>query len=146
MSRDLITPHFRWSEVAYLHYDDTYTPDDAARRMIRLTCQLILEPLREHMGAPIYILPGGGYDPLRDADDVWISHRTSETTQHHHGGALDFRVGVSSAQAWDMGAALEWVDARLETLGIPGGLGVYLGAGNRFLHVDLRSPRARWEG
>jgi len=143
---DRITEHFRWAEVAYHAGCVTYEPDSCARRMIQLTCQLILEPLREHVGGPVYIIGGGGYDPLTNDAGEWVSHRTSCTTQHHHGGALDFRVGVSSNEPWDLDDAHEWIERRLDELGIPGGVGIYPGSSNRFIHVDLRTPAARWEG
>ena len=142
---DRITEHFRWSEIAYHHGGLIYLPGVVAMEAIRRTCELILEPLRMETGQPIHIVRGGGYDPLRDADGGWISHRRSETTQHHLGGALDFRVGTHWASGpFDVAAAAAWVERRLQAIGIPGGLGVYEQPRNRFVHVDLRSHRARW--
>ena len=139
---DLISPHFRAREVAYRRRGRIYLPDAISLRALSQTLALVLEPLRSAARSPIYVVPGGGYDPLRDADGEWISHRTSETTQHHHGGAVDFRIGARGAQPWDMGWASDWLEARLAALGIPGGIGVY--DRDRFIHVDLRGWRARW--
>jgi len=149
---DLITEHFAVREMAYRRRGRLYLPCGDALDALRRTCGLVLEPLRQESGAPIYVLPGGGYDPLRDpATDEWISHRTSSTTQHHLGGAVDFRIGARSAtQPWQPGWGLEetvrWLELRLRELGVPGGIGVYRTINNRFIHIDLRPWRARWQG
>ena len=146
-----LSSHFTVGEVAYHARDGkTYYPDAHAFDMLRMTCTLILEPMREayaakvHETIPIYILSGGGYDPLYDASGKWISHRSSKTTQHHHGGAIDFRIGVKKAVDWDIQWAYQFVLDRLEALGIEGGVGLYADGKNLFVHIDLRQKRARW--
>ena len=141
---------FALSEVAYRTRDRAYYPTGAPLDAIRRTVSEVLGPLREACGLPIYILRGGGFDPLRDPESgVWVSHRKSGTTKHHAGGALDFRIG-SAARAkawprpWSLMSTYRWVESRLADLGIPGGLGLYDAERNRFIHVDLRTFRARW--
>lgn len=136
---DNITEHFKVSEVAYRRHGEVYLPGPHAYDMIRLNLTLIVEPMRKVWGSPISIVDGGGYDPLRDESGKWVSHRTSPTTQHHVGGALDIRI-----KGWDIYEARMWIENRLKELGIGGGLGIY--PKDNFIHVDVRQQRARWEG
>ena len=146
--RGRITEHFRWAEVAYRRRGRVYWPCPVAQAALRRTCELVLEPLRALAGRPVHILAGGGYDPLRDESGAWVSHRAEGSkTRHHLGGALDFRVGARKAsEPWELMATAAWVEALLADLKIGGGLGLYPGPRNGFLHIDLRAKRARWKG
>jgi len=149
---DLITEHFSVREMAYRRRSRLYLPAGEALDALRRTCELVLEPLRAEADSPVHVLPGGGYDPLRDPETgEWISHRTSPTTQHHLGGAVDFRIGARKAAqpwapGWELDSTARWLERRLRELGIPGGIGVYRTPNNRFIHIDLRPWRARWQG
>jgi len=174
---DQITEHFAVGELAYRRRGRLYLPDEVALEALRRTCGLVLEPLRAEVNAEqglppghpdevgIYVLPGGGFDPLRDPrTGKWLSHRKSKTTQHHHGGAVDFRLGARRAgRAWAPGWSMERAAVRAAQLmaraGIPGGVGRYplqwvpdrkrpgrLKPINDFVHGDLRDWRARWTG
>lgn len=145
-------PYFRLSEFQYVchrrspHRGQIYLPSASALKNLQRLVQLVLCPLRAHFGLPVYILSGGGYDPLRDPETgLWVSHRRSKITQHRVGHAADFRVGARRAsEAWPLARTVNWILGRLQKLEIPGGVGVYAAERNCFLHVDLRSKRGRW--
>lgn len=153
-------PHFKWGEFAYHRGTKVYLPDAVAQMALRWTLRLFLVPLRQRLGESVNVVRGGGYDPVYDPDTgVYVSHRGTfeegtgrllrpSGTQHHHGGAVDFRVGATSAaDVWTIDEVYAWLERRAELLGV-GSVGMNLYPReqrkgkwvNNFIHIDTRDP------
>ncbi len=151
---------FHWREIRYIvghrcpqHLGEMLLPEvgSPAALGIERTVQLVLGPLRVECGLPIFIVGGGGYDPLRHPETgIYVSHRGNtekpSTTQHRF-GALDLRVGHSRRgpsfpAPWTYGRVGAWLRRQLSDLEIEGGLGRY--TVDCFWHIDLRARGARW--
>jgi len=150
---------FHWREVVYTccrgpHRGQRYAPDEEAQAAIRRCVEIFAWPMRQACGLPIFIVGGGGYDPLRDPETgIYVSHRGSaqkpSTTQHHHGGALDLRIGSSRrgrayAPPWGLDRAHVFLEEQARKAGIGAGIGIY--RTDNFLHADVRPKRGRWRG
>jgi uncharacterized protein YcbK (DUF882 family) len=69
-------------------------------------------------------------------------HHVATHSQHSLGRAIDFRVVLSGENEPLDPRDLE---KRIRDLGWTGGVGVYLGEGDRFVHADV-GPNRRWNG
>jgi hypothetical protein len=79
-------------------------------------------------------------------------HHVASHSQHSLGHALDFRMVLPEAPEGDIGPPAERepkdplvLEAQIRNLGWSGGTGVYLSAGDRFIHADV-GPNRRWIG
>lgn len=79
-----LTEFVRSSVAAQLHIDNTPTPDAVAN--LRLLCQTVLQPLRDHLGVPITVTSGYRCPKLNRAVGG------VPNSQHLTGEAADIRI------------------------------------------------------
>ena len=115
-----ITPHFQVKEFAC----------SDGSRVVFISDDLVnlLENIRMHYGKPLHITSG-----YRTVAYNAKQKGSSPKSQHCNGLAADIWVeGVSIKALYDYVC---------EALGNHGGVGIY----NTFVHVDMRSPKSRWD-
>jgi|TARA_R100000808_G_scaffold1216_5_gene5750 zinc D-Ala-D-Ala carboxypeptidase len=137
-----LAPNLTWGEILRGSGYDTVAdlPADV-RDAVESMAARMFQPLRDELGFPLTVLAGGG---VRSPD---MNRRVggARTSQHMAGCALDLR-GPTEAQTlriYDVAKEMQ-ADRRLP----PGGLALYLRKDGsvRFVHVDCRGRRARWNG
>ena len=137
-----LAPNLTWGEILRgSGYDAAAFLPDAVRDSVESMAARMFQPLRDELGFPLTVLAGGG---VRSPD---MNRRVggARTSQHMAGRALALR-GPSekhTLQIYDV------ADAMQAAKRIPlGGLALYLRKDGsvRFVHVDCRGRRARWNG
>lgn len=127
-----LTPHFSLAEMTVTNSGLDNTPDQDQIAALTALCQNILEPLRQHFGAPV-IVTSGFRSPAVN------SHFGGEPdSQHLFGQAADIHIqGIANADIWrqiDSEMTFDQVIAEelQETDGAAG-----------WIHVSFRVDRAR---
>tara|TARA_R100001594_G_scaffold150676_1_gene213482 strand:- start:6574 stop:7017 length:444 start_codon:yes stop_codon:yes gene_type:complete len=109
------------------------------RQSISETAEEIFQPIREAMGKPVFVLAGGGIRSHEMNDRVGGAKRS----QHLLGTALDLRCTDpgDTVKLYDLIIEMQ-SDGRLPH----GGAALYLTKSDRprFVHVDRRGRKARW--
>ena len=109
------------------------------RQSISETAKEIFQPIREAMGKPVFVLAGGGIRSHEMNDRVGGAKRS----QHLLGTALDLRCTDpgDTVKLYDLIVEMQ-SDGRLPH----GGCALYLTKSDRprFVHVDRRGRKARW--
>jgi Bacterial protein of unknown function (DUF882) len=102
---------------------------------------LVRQLLKAHEGASVELVSGYRSPKLNEALRK-KGHHVASHSQHPLGQALDFRiVPVDSDTPLDP----EAVAKEIRALSWPGGVGIYLGAADRFVHADA-GPLRTWYG
>ena len=135
-----ITANLSWDEVlrgsGYNYLDEV--PDDV-RRCMESTAKDMFQPIREGLGKAVSIVPGGGIREPELNDRVGGAKKS----QHLFGRALDLRCRKpeDTVAIYDLVIEMQ-ADGRLPI----GGCALYVTKSGRprFVHVDCRGRKARW--
>jgi len=123
-----LTANFSVSE--WKCHDGTMPPPECMDNVLK--CARNLQVLRDHLGKPITII--SGYRTKAYNDKIGGADKSLHMTGH----AADIRVaGMTPKEV--LGAVLHLIETdKMHN----GGVGVY----DSFVHVDVRSGPARWQG
>ena len=137
-----LSRNLSWSELLRgSGYDALEDVPDEIRANAENMAASMFQPLRDSLGFPLSVLAGGG---LRSAS---MNRRVggARTSQHMAGRGCDLRgpSETHTLQIYDRAK-----DMQASGLIPAGGLALYLRKDGtvRFVHVDCRGRRARWNG
>jgi len=137
-----LTRNLSWREVLRgSGYDDEQPMPAAVRERMEWAAAHVFQPLRDAWGAPLRVISGVREKHMNEACGGATNSR------HVVGDAFDLKLVGDMTDAryvrlYDLIAAMQ-KDGRLPK----GGLGIYVSKSRghvRFLHVDARERRARW--
>lgn len=135
-----LSSHLSVGEVirgsGYNSWDEV--PDEIQQNILNTAIDMF-EPIRVALGKPISIVPGGG---IREAE---LNQRVggAKRSQHLTGYALDLRCSnpEDTVKIYDLAIEMQ-SDGRIPL----GGCAIYVTRSGRprFVHVDRRGRKARW--
>ena len=135
-----LSEHLSWGEVLRgSGYSDLDEVPDVVAAFMTVTAREVFEPIRNALGRPIAVVPGGG---VREPE---LNERVggAKKSQHLFGKALDLRCKnpEDTVRVYDLAVAMQ-NDGRIPA----GGCALYIrrDGSPRFVHVDCRGRRARW--